>query len=175
MKKWLVILLLCVMGGYAIFQSVAEKAKPEIGIEVGKSAPDISVTTFDGKVVPLSSFYGKPVIVNFFATWCPPCRAEMPEIQKFYKANKDKINIVAIDIISSDTEEKVVTFVKEHQLTFPVVFDKVNGEIGEAEDIYKIRTLPISFILSKDGIIQQQFIGPMTYDTMDSLTKNLMK
>lgn len=133
-------------------------------LKVGAAAPDFHLETLDGKQVKLSDYRGKKVILNLWATWCPPCRAEMPHMQKFYEKNKDNdIVVLAVNLTSMDNgEEKIKDFVKKYGLTFPIPLDKT-GDIGE---IYQAYTIPTSYVITPEGKIKQKIIGPMDEEMM---------
>ncbi len=141
------------------------------GVQKGNIAPDFELTTLDGERIKLSDFKGKKVILNFWATWCPPCKAEMPHMQNFYEKNKDKgIEIVAVNLTNVDKGQAAIeSFVKEYGLTFQIPLDE-NGDIGE---IYQTFSIPTSYILDSNGIITNKIIGPMDEETMNNLTKDI--
>lgn len=142
-----------------------------IGVQKGNAAPDFELTTLDGKSVKLSNYKGKKVILNFWATWCPPCKEEMPHMQNFYEKFKENgIEIVAVNLTSVDKGQKVIeTFVKKNGITFPILLDK-EGKIG---DIYQTISIPTSYILDSRGIITNKIIGPMDEEMMYILTKDI--
>lgn len=143
----------------------------EIGIQQGNAAPDFELATLDGNTVKLSDFKGKKVILNFWATWCPPCKAEMPHMQNFYEENKDEgIEIVAVNLTNLDKGRNTIeTFIEDYGLTFTIPLDE-DGKIGET---YQTFSIPTSYILDADGIIKSKIIGPMDEEMMTSLTKDL--
>ena len=130
------------------------------GIEIGKSAPDFTLTKLDGTNVKLSDLKGKKVILNFWATWCGPCQQEMPDMEAFYKEHKENVEILAVNYTPSEKvgEEKVSNFAKEKGITFPILLDK-NIDVTTA---YKVITIPTSYFIDTKGVIQDKFIGPMT-------------
>lgn len=133
----------------------------DVGLETGKTAPDFTLQTLDGSEARLSDFRGKPVFVNFWATWCPPCRAEMPDMQKLYD-NMD-IEILAINLTDTEkSEEGVASFVEDMDLTFPVLMD-TEGEISSA---YNVKAYPTSYLLDAEGKISHIAYGAMNYDLM---------
>lgn len=141
------------------------------GIQKGNAAPDFELTTLDGTSVKLSNYKGKKVILNFWATWCPPCKDEMPHMQNFYEKFKENgIEIVAVNLTNIDKGQKVIeTFVKNNGLTFQIPLDR-DGKIGE---IYQTISIPTSYILDSKGIITSKFIGPMDEEMMYILTKDI--
>lgn len=133
----------------------------KVGLEVENQAPDFHLQTLDGKEVRLSDYRGKRVMVNFWTTWCPPCRAEMPDMEKFYQ-EKD-IEILAVNLTESESSVKNVTnFVQEFNLTFPIILDKENV-VGTQ---YRIRPIPTSYMIDANGIIHFKTFGPMNYEMM---------
>lgn len=134
----------------------------------GAEAPDFELTTLDGKPVKLSDYRGKKVILNFWATWCPPCKAEMPHMQKFYEEYQDdNVEILAVNLTNMDKgRDDIEAFVKEYGLTFPIPLD----EEGNAGTTYQAFTIPTSYILDEKGIITKKIVGPMDENMMKDLT-----
>ncbi len=98
---------------------------------VGKKAPDFTLPTLDGTEVSLSQFHGQPVLINFWATWCIPCRQEMPELVRVYEARREKgFVVLGLNLTYSDTLPDVQAFVNEFHMTFPVLLDK-DGQVAE--------------------------------------------
>lgn len=133
----------------------------KVGTQRGNIAPELELETLDGNVVSLEDFRGKPVFINFWATWCPPCRAEMPDIQRFYE-DKD---VVVLAVNLSHTEDSLSTvrsFSEDRDLTFPVLVDK-EGIVAET---YKVHAYPTSYLIDADGRVQYMALGAMNYDLM---------
>ena len=126
----------------------------------GFSAPDFTLKTPDGETYTLSELRGQAVLVNLWATWCPPCRAEMPAIEKMYQEYKDQgFVVLAIDMTYQDDPFAVVPFAKEYGLTFPILLE----ETGDVASAYQLRSLPSSYFINRYGIIQDVVIGgPMS-------------
>ena len=162
MKKWIAIIVLFVFFAYMLWEQMIERQTVTTGIQIGMKAPDFSLETIDGKTVQLSQFNGKVVIVNFWATWCPPCRAEMPDMQTFYEKYHNQVEIVAVNVMVRDSREKVSQFIKDYRLTFPVVLD-MDGHVMKQ---YDIQPIPTSFIIDRQGVIREKHIGPMSYEQM---------
>ena len=137
----------------------------------GEAAPDFVLTSLDGEAVRLSDYRGKKVILNFWATWCPPCKAEMPHMQKFYEDNKDQgIEVLAVNLTSIDKgEESVQAFVEKFGLTFPIPMDR-DGQLGPQ---YQAVTIPTTYIIDTEGIIQKKVVGPMDEAMMQKLTSSI--
>lgn len=141
--------------------SVTSSESADVGLAVGQTAPDFTLETLGGEQAMLSDFRGKPVFINFWATWCPPCRAEMPDMQKLYD-NKD-IEILAINLTDTEkSEDGVASFVEEMGLTFPVLMD-AEGEISSA---YNVKAYPTSYMVDAEGKISHIAYGAMNYNVM---------
>lgn len=134
------------------------------GINTGDLAVDFKLTSFDGKEISLSDYRGKKVLVNFWASWCPPCRAEMPHMQKFYKEFQDKdVVVLGVNLTFTEKSPKNATdFIDEYKLTFPMVKDSA----GEVSDEYVVISYPTSLFIDTQGIIRHKFQGAITYSIM---------
>lgn len=141
------------------------------GLNKGNTAPDFELTTLDGKKVKLSDYQGKKVIVNFWATWCPPCKAEMPHMQNYYEdfAEEENVEILAVNLTSGDSEEKVNDFVRDFGLTFPIPMD-TEGVVGQT---YEAITIPTSYMIDTKGRIQNKIVGPMDEQMIKDFVSNL--
>jgi peroxiredoxin len=128
--------------------------------EVSQKAPNFILPSLDGKEVKLSDFKGRKVMINFWATWCPPCKAEMPAMQQLYNQAKGYIDILAINI---DPHNDVAGFVRENQLTFPILLD----ETGKVNEEYSIISIPTTLLVNEEGIIVKKHIGAMTFEQME--------
>lgn len=142
-----------------------------VGLEKGNLAPDFELRTVDGKAMKLSSLRGKKVIVNFWATWCPPCRLEMPEMEKFYTKNKNEgIEILAVNLTKAEkSRADVPAFIEAYGITFPVLLDE-NSDVAR---LYKVSSIPASFIIDTQGVIREKIVGPMTYDSMEKMVGSI--
>ncbi|MCM3693412.1 peroxiredoxin family protein [Neobacillus niacini] len=140
-------------------------------VKEGNPAPNFELTTLGGETVQLSDYKGKKVILNFWATWCPPCKAEMPHMQNFYEKNKgNDIEIVAVNLTNMDKgKTEIENFVKEYGLTFAIPLDE-EGTIGAQ---YQAFSIPTSYIIDSKGIITKKIIGPMDEDMMKNLTNEI--
>ncbi|GAM12964.1 redoxin domain-containing protein [Mesobacillus selenatarsenatis] len=134
----------------------------------GAEAPDFELNTLDGNTIKLSDYRGKKVILNFWATWCPPCKAEMPHMQNFYEEYNDQgVEILAVNLTNMDKgEDEVKKFVEEYGLTFTIPMD----EDGNAGTTYQAFTIPTSYILDENGVITKKIVGPMDEKMMKELT-----
>ena len=138
----------------------------------GFLAPDFRLTLLGGGEVALSELRGQVVIVNLWASWCPPCRAEMPALQEAYEAYHDRgLEILAVNTTYQDSQAAAAGFVQEYGLTFPVPLDQ-SGEVSRS---YLLRALPTSFFIDRDGVIQTVVIGgPMSRTTIRTTVERLL-
>ena len=143
----------------------------EEGLTKGDLAPDFTLTTLDGKKVQLSELKGKKVIVNFWATWCPPCKAEMPHMQNFYEdfSDEENVEILAVNMTSQDKEESVQNFVQDYELTFPIPLDTE----GVVRETYQVLRIPTSYMIDTKGRIQNKIEGPMDENMIKDFVTNL--
>jgi len=142
---------------------------PPTGPQIGYTAPDFTLKDLNGNTVKLSDFRGKPVYLNFWASWCPPCKAEIPEIQEFYQLNKDKVTVLAVNITYNDNVSDVVNILKANNTNFPVLLD-INAKSSVA-DAYQVYGIPASFFIDKNGIIRATHAGGMTIVTLQEALK----
>ncbi len=141
-----------------------------VGVKVGELAPDFTLTDLEGNSVTLSEYRGKVVFINFWATWCPPCRAEMPEIEAIYQEYKDKgVVVIGVDIL--EPEDVVRQFVEQGGYSWIFVLDAT----GAVSDDYKITAIPTSFFIDREGVIQVVNIGAMTKRAMESKLAEAMR
>lgn len=149
-----VLVLLLLHRGSPYFESVKQ-----VPIKVGLPAPDFAFPDIQGKMIRLSDYRDKVVLVNIWATWCSSCVDEMPSMEKLYQKLKgEKFEVLAVSVDSSGLKV-VAPFVKTHKLTFPVLIDSA-GTIGTA---YGTTGIPESFIVNKEGILIQKIIGPLNW------------
>ncbi|MDQ7037766.1 MAG: TlpA disulfide reductase family protein [Aquificota bacterium] len=126
---------------------------PDTGLQ-GKEAPDFEATTLDGRRIKLSDLRGKIVLLNFWATWCPPCREEMPIFVRVYRKYKNRgFEIVAVSTDSGP--EGVRNFIKEFRINFPVVLDQK----GKLARLYRVQGLPTSFLINREGKVVKVRLG----------------
>ncbi|RMF04487.1 MAG: TlpA family protein disulfide reductase [Chloroflexi bacterium] len=129
------------------------------GIRQGQLAPDFSLPTLDGGTLALSSLRGRPVLLNFWASWCVPCRQEMPALVRAYRQfNPQGLEIVAFNVTYQDSLADVRAFVDEFSMPFPVVLDQA-GHV--TEDSYQLRGLPMSIFINPAGVVTRIQLGAM--------------
>ena len=157
---------MCIRDSTNTFDDVGSDGLPleMAGIKEGELAPDFVLETLDGEPVHLSDYHGKKVLLNFWATWCGPCRQEMPAMQEFYDNHRDEIEILAVNVTASEkTVVDVQDFIDEFDFTYPTLLDK-DASVSEE---YQALGLPMTYFIGTDGKIQApRKMGEMTYDYM---------
>ncbi len=164
---WIILIgLVIVLGGIWIIFSKTVRSDTIAGTEAGTlkpapiaghPAPDFELKSLEGETVRVSDYKGQPVLVNFWATWCGPCRAEFPDFQKAYVDNADNLVIIGVNNTAADQVTLVQDFVAEMGATFPIVLD----ETGQTVEAYKVLGLPTTVFIDREGIIQEIFTGPI--------------
>ena len=142
------------------------------GLGKGNAAPNFTLTTLDGEEVTLADYKGKKVVLNFWATWCPPCKAEMPHMQNYYEdmAVKENVEILAVNLTSTDVGlDKVKAFQEDYALSFPIPLDE-EGVVG---DTYQAITIPTTYMIDTTGTIQNKIVGPMDEQMLTEYISNL--
>lgn len=144
--------------------------EPTQNERVTNKAIDFELATLDGKRVQLSDYEGKKVILNFWATWCPPCKAEMPHLQKFYEEHQEEVELIAVNLASIDHgKEALRNFIEEYGLTFPIPLD----ENGEMRGSYEAFTIPTSYFIDSEGRIVEKVVGPMDEKMMERIVEKI--
>ncbi|MCY9546134.1 peroxiredoxin family protein [Lysinibacillus xylanilyticus] len=155
-----------------------EMDERKIGLKNGDTPPDFTLTSLDGKDVTLSELRGKKVVLNFWATWCPPCKAEMPHMQNYYEqyAKKDNVEIIAVNLTNAERDvtddakvDSVMTFRDSYNLTFPILLDPKNS----AGEDYQILTIPTTYFIDSNGYIQRAIKGPMNVEMLKQYVEAL--
>jgi peroxiredoxin len=136
------------------------------------AAPDFTLELLGGGEVTLSDLRGQAVIVNLWASWCPPCRAEMPALQRLYEANRARgLEILAVNTVYQDSRNSAQDFISEYGLTFPIPLD-LSGSVAR---LYQLQALPTTFFIDPEGIIRQVVIGgPMSEATLQVAVESLL-
>jgi len=125
--------------------------------KAGELAPEFTLQTLEGKPASLNDYRGQVVMVNFWATWCPPCRAEMPDMEQVYQEKKQEgFTVLAVNI--QEARDPVDQFVKRYGLTFPVVMD-ASGQVTQQYGIY---SLPSSYFIDREGRIAEVNVGALS-------------
>ena len=166
-----VIIVVVVIGGGWTWLSRAPEGLNDVASPVaGRPAPDFTLSTSDGRAVALSDLRGQVVILNFWATWCPPCRAEMPALQEVYEARKDE-GVIVLAVDQNEEPGPVDAFALEYKLAFPLLLDPGYT----VSDRYRINLLPTTFFIGRDGMIRDVvFGGPMNRALIESKIDSLL-
>ena len=137
------------------------------GVSVGEQAPDFTLVDLNDNPISLSDFRGKTVFLNFWATWCPPCRAEMPQMEALYQDYKDE-DVVIIGLDIQETREEVSQYVQQGGYSWLFILDTS----GKVATNYEVTAIPTSFFIDGDGIIRAVSTGAMSKrDREIALTK----
>jgi len=130
------------------------KAKPT-------PAPVFKLMTLEGKQVTLADYAGKPLIVNFWASWCAPCIKEMPELESFYfKKKADGLELLMVNL--KESKETVASFLKDNNFAFHVLLD----ESGKASEDFQVFGLPSTYFIDRKGVIQNRHMGSLTREIL---------
>lgn len=140
---------------------------PPVGPFVGEQAPPFDLVALDGSAFTIESLEGRPIFINFWATWCPPCLEEMPIIQRMYEKYGEALAIVAV------TDEPIPIarpYVAEHSYTFPVFVDPGGRMSGD----YLVQALPTSLFIDASGVIRARHIGQLTEEQMEAYIQKVL-
>jgi thiol-disulfide isomerase/thioredoxin len=139
------------------------------GIAEGSRARNFTLETIDGDQVSLDDYVGSVVLVNFWATWCPPCQAEIPALEAAYQAHKDE-GFVILGVNVSESRTSVAPFVQALEMSYPVLLDG-NGKLVEE---YRSRGLPMSILLDREGTIRVRHIGYLSAEQLDQYLQDVL-
>lgn len=175
-KRNLIAALLLMAGGLGTMVWMALNSGPEYAppptpemMQPGAQAVDFTLDTLDGTPVSLSDFHGQVVLVNLWATWCPPCRAEMPDLDAFYDAHRDK-GLVVLAVNQREPASLAADFVNEFGFSFSVLLD-LDGAVGET---YLARTLPMTYVIDQNGRIRHVQRGLITHRELERFVTPLL-
>ena len=178
-RRWEIVMLISLLAG--IVWTVFSRVPSAIGAPLSSSpspregflAPDFTLDTLQGEKVTLSHLRGKIVVVNFWATWCLPCRKETPALEKAYEQYEDSgMVILGVNLTDQDSVSDVESFVQEFKLTYPILLDRD----GSVSNLYQIEGLPTTFFINREGIIRTMIVGgPMSETFIRSKIETLLK
>ena len=163
---WIVIGLLAVgliLAGILLLTQDRATAVPVGPARVGAALGDFTLTDLSGKSVRLSDYAGRPVLINAWATWCPPCRAEMPALHDFYRAHQAE-GLVLLAVNAGESRSQVQSFIQQMGFTFPVLLDPNTNLLTELG----IRSFPTSIVVGRDGKVKKIHIGMLSADQLQA-------
>jgi len=177
-RRWTAVLIIVAVLGFGWIGLTAVSATNTTGGLVpspraGFPAPDFTLDTTDGRTMTLSDLRGQVVIVNLWASWCPPCRAEMPAIEQVYQANKAQgLEVLAVNVTSQDSEAAAAQFAQDFGLTFPILLDR-DGAVSRR---YQLQAFPTTYFIDRQGIISAVVPGgPMKASLIQSKIADLLE
>jgi len=178
-RRWaiLTITFLALGIGWTFFSrlpaSAANSNRQTASPRQGFAAPDFTLDLLGGGEVTLSDLRGAPVMLNLWASWCPPCRAEMPAIQAVYQEyGEEGLVVLAVNATNQDSESAAAAFVRDHGLTFPVPLDRD----GSVSVLYALRGLPTTYFIDREGVIRSVIVGgPMSEAVIRSKVEELLR
>jgi cytochrome c biogenesis protein CcmG, thiol:disulfide interchange protein DsbE len=135
------------------------------------NAPELKLNDIKGTATSLSNYRGQVVLVNLWATWCPPCKAEMPLLQEFYIHHRNE-GFIVIAIEDGDPTADVISFVNEYSLTFPVWIDPT---YQATDDIFKTKNLPSSYVIDRAGRVRLTWVGAINSANLEKYVTSLIK
>ena len=153
---------------YAHVEGEGNRLSPTLGTggKVGQMLAPFTLDSLNGSKVTVEKS-GKIIVINFWATWCPPCQEEMPDLEIFAQRNKQKVDFYAVNL--HESEEKVKKFMNTNQYTMPVLLDK-EGEIGKR---FQVTAIPTTVIINKHGMIKYRKSGAMTLNELEGIINSL--
>lgn len=163
-----------------LFWTVISRASPDQpqaqqgeAAKEGFTAPDFTLDLLDGGTVSLSDLRGKVVLVNFWTSWCPPCRKEMPAIESVYRSYKEiGLVVIGLNLTAQDSKQEAAAFAQEVGVTFPIALD-LDNSVGT---LYRVTALPTSFFIDRKGVIRSVIVGgPMSEALIQSKIEELLQ
>lgn len=175
MRSWMMVLLVLGIAWTLVSRqpSGSQLADLRPAARQGFPAPDFTLQLLGGGQTTLSELRGKAVLLNFWASWCGPCRLEMPAIEKVYESHRDLgFAVVGVNMTSQDSASGLAAFVKEFGISFPVALDPD----ATASRLYTIGALPTSYFIGRDGVIRSVIVGgPMSEALIQSRVEDLLR
>ncbi|BCJ88352.1 TlpA family protein disulfide reductase [Effusibacillus dendaii] len=146
-------------------QEVAAMPRP------GYRAPDFTLHDLNGTAVKLSDLKGKKVLINFWASWCPPCKAETPDLVEMSQKYKDKVAFYGVNLTVTDDEESVRRFVSQYQIQYPILLDQ-DGRVGTQ---YQTNAIPMTVTIDQNGMIVDRRDGQLSRAAMEGMIQKLVE
>ena len=169
-ELWAVRLLVMVAVLLAVWGTYGERiggpadengAEAPATVRLGATAPPFALPSArGGERITLAALAGRPVVLNFWATWCPPCRLEMPEFERFQAEHGTRASVIGIDL--REDSDVVQPFLQAYGITYPIALD-LDGAVGAA---YRVTGLPTTVFIDASGIVRDRVVGPLSYDSL---------
>ncbi|HEX7064660.1 MAG TPA: TlpA disulfide reductase family protein [Bacillales bacterium] len=138
--------------------------------KVGSQAPGFTLTSLSGKTYSLSEARGQPIVLNFWNSWCSPCKKETPELARLYSQYKGQFQLYGINVTADDSLGAVKLFVEDYGINYPVLLDKS----GNVSEMYNVHSRPVTYLISSDGIIVDKIRGYEGPELLRKKIKNLV-
>lgn len=152
-----------------------ERVEGAVGLQKGDVAPNIQLKSLQGDVISLHDYRGQYVILNFWASWCGPCRVEMPHMESYYREYKEEhqVELLAVNLTSDERKGRqgIESFVNKNRLTFPILLDQE----GYTKKEYNILQIPTTYILDQEGVIAYKIMGPLDEKKLIELMEQLQE
>lgn len=164
LSAFIVQIIVLTMVAIAIGQTLPEQTK------ISAEQQDFTLETLDGQTVSLSDYKGKVIVLNFFATWCPPCKAEMPHLQAFHEQATDDVVLLGVNLTKRDDGLEVLErFLHDYEVTYPILLDK-KDEVG---DLYEVLSIPTTYIVDQQGRLVERIVGPVDEVGLESIIETI--
>ena len=172
--SWAAVILVLVLAALVFahgMHGVAAVSAPDRAgsVAVGSPLPDVRITALDGSASSLRAYAGHPLWLNFFATWCVPCKAELPEIEHRYQTDKPA-GLVVLGLDQQESALAVQDFTRHYGVTYPVAIDD-----GPAAVAFQVRTIPLSVFVDAGGTVRAIHIGQMQPPDMDAALRSILR
>lgn len=175
-KQVMIYLVLILMVGVVIFQQFNNRDKNDEAasadmVKIGAPAPVFQLKDLNDVSYAIPEPNGKPVLINFWATWCGPCRIEMPDLVELYDQYQDEVAFYAVNLTGNDKVNEVISFADEYELSFPVLLDQ-ELKVSKAYNIYAV---PSTIFIDRHGNVMDQVLGLVDHNLLEGKIKNLLK
>ncbi len=165
--KTTIIILLVIAAGLILFFVVRNQETKAPPVLVGLNAPELTVSDISGRNYSLSDLKGSVVFVNFWATWCQPCREEIPSVQALYNQFKEGTGFHMVTILYRDDYQRAMGYMKQNNYGFPVFLDNS----GKTARSYGVTGVPETYVVDKKGILREKIIGPLDWSSPEAVSR----
>lgn len=176
-RQWIALAAVLIIAGVLLYQNstaqTAKQAQREELPKTGFKAPSFSLSSLDGKNYAIPAGDGKPMVINFWASWCGPCKLEAPDFVRLYDKYKGQLEIYAVNLTLQDTVPNARAFVDTFGFAFPVLLDQ--DEQKSVGTLYQVQAIPTTYFVSKEGIIIDKAMGVTDPQTLENKFRSLLK